>query len=73
MQIFFYDIAEIEDIISEKKETAANIRYYEPFLKIVEEKIATYGKNYIKVIKSLNEEERQAGILWLNKIVQDIA
>jgi UDP-N-acetylglucosamine/UDP-N-acetylgalactosamine diphosphorylase len=69
----FYDIAEIEDIISEKKETAANIKYYEPFLKIVEEKIATYGKDYIKVIKSLNEEERQAGILWLNKIVQDIA
>ncbi len=69
----FYDITEIEDIISEKKNTGDKIKDYEPFLKIIEEKIATYGKDYIKVIKSLNEEERQAGILWLNKIVKDIA
>ena len=68
----FYDIAELEDIISEKKEVDSNTKYCEPFLKIIEEKITDYGKDYIKVIKSLNDKQRQIGILWLNKIVKDI-
>ncbi|MBW1649562.1 MAG: protein GlmU [Deltaproteobacteria bacterium] len=69
---FFYDIAELEDIISEKKKTAADIKYYEPFLKTIEQNITAYGKDYIKVIKNLNEEQRQAGILWLNRVIRDI-
>jgi UDP-N-acetylglucosamine/UDP-N-acetylgalactosamine diphosphorylase len=61
----------VEQVLTARNEHSGNDRLRESFLEKTSKAIASAGKDYIAVIKSLSAEESGEGTAWLQGIVDD--
>ncbi len=64
--------AELDGFIRRQMEHEGNLALRDSFLNAIENSIASEGKDYIKVIKSMNTEQKVDGTRWLQSVV-DVA
>lgn len=70
---FFEKWGEIEQCFKEGLDKEGDISSKDNFLEIIEKTIARDGRDYITVIKGLNDQESGLGVSWLQGLVDDIS
>ncbi len=70
---FYENFQEIEQTFKESSNKIGDPEKRDGFLETIEKGIARNGIDYIAVIKGLNEEEVNTGVLWLQELVDEIS
>lgn len=69
---FYERWAEIEDLLIKSKELSGSIQEKEKFLTYLNDSIKRNGKDYIAVIKGLDEKGAKIGTFWLQDLVNTV-
>jgi UDP-N-acetylglucosamine/UDP-N-acetylgalactosamine diphosphorylase len=72
-QEFFDRWPDIEGVIRDSYDLEGNTQKKEMFLNIIDKRLGSESREYIKVIKGLSENESKLGIDWLQELVEDIS
>jgi bifunctional UDP-N-acetylglucosamine pyrophosphorylase / glucosamine-1-phosphate N-acetyltransferase len=72
-ELFFERWQELEGLFREALSDMGDTAKKTGFIEIIDKNINHQGKDYIPVIKGLNEQESATGVSWLQGIIDDIS